>query len=199
MITAQIVRELRAKTGAGMMDCKKALQETDGDTERAVEILRKKGLNVLSARDQKVTEEGFIGSYNHGGRIGVIVEVNCETDFVAKNEEFRKFANDVALHIAAANPMAVSGDDLDLEFVNKEIALWDCQLREEGKPEQIIPKIIEGKLAKLKTEVCLMHQPYVKDTDKTISDLLNELVAKFGEKIVIRRFQRFGVGENIGT
>lgn len=194
MITATNVQELREKTGVGMMDCKKALQESNGDVEKAVVILRKKGVDVMNARQGKEASEGFIGVYSHGGKIGVMVEVNSETDFVAKNAEFQEFANNVAMHIAAAKPKYLTADDMDEKFVEGEKAIWIDQLKEQGKPEQIIPKIIEGKMKKLAQDVCLMNQAYVKDTDKSIEDLLGELVAKMGEKIVIKKFERFEIG-----
>lgn len=197
MITAENVQGLREKTGAGLMDCKKALQDSDGDVERAIVILRKMGLNDMSAREGKPASEGYIGSYNHGGKIAVLVEVNCETDFVAKTDEFQEFANNVAMHIVATNPMTVSEQELTekhAEFLIKEKEFYLEDLKAQGKPESMFDKIIVGKLKKLASEVCLMNQKYVKDADKTIANLLEELAMKVGEKVVIKRFVRLKVG-----
>ncbi len=196
-VTASAVKELREKTGAGMMDCKKALTETSGDFDAAVDFLRKKGLAAVAKKQGRVAAEGMIGSYIHGGRIGVLVEVNCETDFVAKNEDFKEFVKDVAMHIAAADPKFVSADEMDSNFVNKEREIYAGQLKEEGKPENMIEKIVEGKIKKLSTEVCLLEQKWVKNPDQTINDLINELTLKIGEKISIRRFTKFNLGEGI--
>ncbi len=195
--TAKDVKELREKTGVGMMDCKKALTENNGDMEKAVEYLRKKGLAAAQKKAGRVAAEGLIGSYIHGGRIGVMVEVNCETDFVSKNPDFQAFVHDVAMHIAAADPKFVSEDEMDEDFRNKEAEIAAAQLREQGKPEQMIEKIVQGKMAKLAKEVCLLNQPWVKDGDKTIQDLVNELTLKIGEKISVRRFVKYNLGEGI--
>ena len=194
---ASDVKELREKTGAGMMDCKKALTESDGDMTKAVDTLRTKGLAAAQKKAGRVAAEGIIGSYIHGGRIGVMVEVNCETDFVAKNEDFKAFVHDVAMHIAAADPKFVAESEMDQSFKNKEAEIYAAQLREQGKPEQMIEKIIIGKMNKLAKEVCLLNQPWVKDGDKTIQDLINELTVKIGEKISVRRFTKYNLGEGI--
>jgi elongation factor Ts len=196
-INASDVKALREKTGAGMMNCKKALSECDGDVEKAIEFLRKKGLAAAEKKQSRVAAEGLVHSYIHGGRIGVLLEVNCETDFVAKNEDFKTFVHDVAIHVAAADPKFVRSDEMDQSFKNKEVEIWTAQLKDEGKPEKIIPKIIEGKLNKLAEEVCLYDQKFVKNTDVTITDLINELTLKLGEKISVRRFVKWNLGEGI--
>jgi len=194
MITAKNVQELRTKTGAGMMSCKKALQESNGDFEQAVDILRKQGEDVLNARQGKDASEGFIGSYLHHGKIAALVEVNCETDFVAKSEEFQSFANNLAMHVVASDPLFLDEESMDESFVMREMKIWDAQLVEQNKPEKMIAQIIKGKTKKLVGQVCLMNQEYVKDTDKSITDLLNEISMKIGEKIVIKRFVKFEIG-----
>ena len=196
-INASDVKALREKTGAGMMNCKKALSECGGNLERAIEFLRKKGLAAAEKKQSRVAAEGLVHSYIHGGRIGVLLEVNCETDFVAKNEDFKTFVHDVAMHIAAADPKFVRSDEMDQSFKDKEVEIWTAQLKDEGKPEKIIPKIVEGKLNKLAEEVCLYDQKFVKNTDVTITDLVNELTLKLGEKISIRRFLKWNLGEGI--
>lgn len=195
--SAQDVKNLRERTGAGMMDCKKALVESDGNIDKAIELLRKKGLAQALKKQSRIATEGAIGSYIHGGKIGVMVEVNCETDFVAKNEEFQAFVKDIAMHIAAADPKFLSPDEMDEEFKNREAEIYAAQLRDQGKPEQMIEKIIPGKIKKLAEEVCLLNQKFVKDTDKTIQDLINEITLKLGEKIAIRRFVKFNLGEGL--
>ena len=196
-ITAEMVKKLRAKTNAGMMDCKKALSESDGDFEKAVEYLRMKGLATAAKRAGRETNQGVVHSYIHaGGKLGVLVEVNCETDFVAKNEQFLQFAKDVAMQVAASNPLAVSQEDLDQSTVEKEKEIYRQQALETGKPEKVVEKIVEGKLKKYFTEVCLMEQPFVKDPDKSITDVLNETIAAIGENISVRRFARFQLGES---
>jgi elongation factor Ts len=193
-----MVRDLREKTGAGMMDCKKALAETGGIFEKAVDYLRQKGLATAAKRAGRVASEGRIGSYIHaGGKIGVMVEVNCETDFVAKTDDFQTFAKDVAMQIAASNPLYVRREDVAPETLEREREIYRIQAREAGKPEKVMDKIVEGKLEKFYGEVCLMEQTFVKDTDITIQDLLNGLIGKLGEKIEIRRFARFQVGEGM--
>ncbi len=195
-ITAAMVKELRDKTNAGMMDCKKALTESDGDMEKAVDWLRQKGLSVAAKRAGRTASEGQIASYIHaGGKLGVMVEVNCETDFTGKTDEFAAFTKDLAMHIAASNPLCISEEDLPPEVVEREREIYRAQALEQGKPEKIVDKIIEGKLKKFASESCLMSQPFVKDTDLTIADLVNELRAKTGENIQIRRFARFVLGE----
>jgi elongation factor Ts len=196
-ISASDVKNLREQTGAGMMDCKKALNETNGDFEKAIDFLRTKGLAAAQKKQGRVAAEGQIGSYIHGGKIGVMVEVNCETDFVAKNDDFKNFVKDVAMHIAAADPKFITSDEMDEGFKNREAEIYTAQLKEQGKPENMISKIVEGKLAKLAQEVCLVEQKWVKNPDLTIKDLMNELTLKIGEKIAIRRFVKFNLGEGI--
>ncbi len=196
-ITAKLVSELREKTGAGMMDCKKALTEVSGDLEKAIDYLRQKGLAAAQKKQSRVAAEGAIGSYIHGGRIGVMVEVNCETDFVAKSEDFQQFVKDVAMHVAAADPKFVRSAEMDQSFIDREVAIYTAQLKEEGKPEAMIGKIVEGKVKKLSTEVCLLDQKFIKNPDISVQDLINELTIKVGEKIDVRRFVKFNLGEGI--
>lgn len=194
-ITAAMVRDLREKTNAGMMDCKKALQETNGDMEKAVDLLRKKGLATAMKRAGKAAGEGLIHAYIHaGGRIGVLVEVNCETDFAARSEAFQEFVKDVAMQIAATSPLGIEREDVPQEIVERERAIYVEQARESGKPENIIEKMVEGRLRKFYEENVLLEQSFVKDPDKTIQDYLNELIAKTGERVVIRRFTRYALG-----
>jgi elongation factor Ts len=196
MVSAAQVKELRDKTGAGMMDCKKALVEANGDVEKAVEILREKGLAAAAKRAGRATGEGIIDSYIHaGGRIGVLVEVNCETDFVARNQQFQEFAHNIAMQIAATNPSYVSIEDVPEDVVEREREILRQQALNEGKPEKVVDKIVEGRLAKFYQEVCLLEQPYIRDTDRTVKDLLTEQIATIGENISIRRFVRFALGE----
>jgi elongation factor Ts len=195
-VSASMVKDLREKTGAGMMDCKKALAESGGNFEKAVDYLRQKGLATAARRAGKVASEGQIGSYVHaGGKIGVMVEVNCETDFVAKTDDFQAFAKDVAMHIAASSPLYIQRENVPPEVLEREREIYRAQAREAGKPEKIMEKIVEGKLEKYYSEVCLLEQPFVKDPDRTVQDLLNGLIGKLGEKVEIRRFIRFQVGE----
>jgi elongation factor Ts len=195
-ITAAIVKDLRDKTNAGMMDCKKALQETGGDMEKALDYLRQKGLAKALKRSGKEASEGLIHAYIHGGgRMGVLVEVNCETDFAAKSEDFLEFAKNIAMQIAASNPLGTQREDIPEDVVQRERAIFMAQARETGKPENILGKMVDGKMRKFYEESVLMEQAYVKDPDKTIQDYLNELVAKIGEKIIIRRFARYQLGE----
>ncbi len=195
-ITSQMVKELREKTNAGMMDCKKALGETDGDMEKAVDLLRQKGLAVAAKRADRATSEGVVECYIHaGGKLGVMVEVGCETDFVAKTDDFKAFARDVAMHVAAVNPVAVSREEIPSDLVEREKAIYVKQAQESGKPENIIEKIVTGKMEKYISEICLLEQKFVKNPDLSIQDLLNELVAKMGENISIKRFARFQIGE----
>ncbi len=195
-ITAAMVKQLRDKSGAGMMDCKKALTETGGDMEKAVDFLRKKGLATAAKRAGRATTEGVVMPYVHtGGKLGVMVEVNCETDFVAKSDDFQEFAKNVAMHIAAINPLGITPEDIPAEMIDREKAIYIAQARETGKPDNVIEKIIEGKMAKFIKESCLMNQPYVKNPDITIADLLNELIAKIGENISIKRFVRYQIGD----
>ena len=195
-ISAKDVKALRDRTGAGMMDCKKALQETNGEMEAAVDFLRAKGSAKAAKRAAKSANEGTIGSYIHfGGKIGVMIEVNCETDFVAKTDDFIGLAKDLAMHIAAANPLSVSPDDIDDEVVAREKAIFLEQIKDEGKPEHIAEKIVEGKLRKFFEENSLLMQPYVKDPQMTISELITQVSSKTGEKIEVARFSRLQVGQ----
>ncbi|RDV82433.1 translation elongation factor Ts [Ammonifex thiophilus] len=197
-IPAKLVKELRERTGAGMMDCKKALMETGGDIEKAIIYLREKGLAAAAKRAGRVAAEGVITAYIHpGNRVGVLVEVNCETDFVARTEEFRQFAHDIALQIAAAKPEYVAREDVPPEVVEREKEILRAQARNEGKPEHVIEKMVEGRLEKFFKEVCLLEQPFIKNPEITVRDLLNELIAKIGENIVIRRFTRYELGEGL--
>jgi len=195
-ISAKLVKELREKTGAGMMDCKEALAAAGGDLTRAVEVLRKKGLATAQKRAGRATGEGTIAAYiHHGGKLGVLVEVDCETDFVAKNEQFQEFARNLAMHIAAANPLGVRPEDIPAEVVAKEREIYAAQAKETGKPDKVIEKIVEGKLKKFYEDNCLLQQRYVRNPDLTIADCLNELIAKIGENITVRRFVRMQVGD----
>lgn len=197
-ISASSVKDLREKTGAGIMDCKKALKETEGDVDKAVDFLRQKGIASASKKADRIASEGLVGSYLHGGgKIGVIVEVNCETDFVAKNEDFQNLVRDIAMHIAAANPLNVNRDEIPVELIEKEREIFRAQALESGKPENIVDKIVQGRVDKFCSEVTLMEQSFVKDPDKTIETIIKEAIAKIGEKISIRRFSRFSVGEGI--
>jgi len=197
-ITAALVKELRERTGAGMMDCKKALSATDGDLEKAIDFLREKGLAAAAKKAGRVAAEGLVEAYIHGGgRIGVLVEVNCETDFVAKTDAFKELVKDIAMHIAATNPSYLKREEVPTAELEHEQAVLAEQARNEGKPEKIIEKKVAGRIEKYYKEVCLMEQPFVKDPDKTISDLITESIAKIGENISIRRFTRYQLGEGI--
>ncbi len=199
-ITAKDVKELRELTGAGMMDCKKALAEAKGDVEKACDVLRTKGLADLAKRSAKATNEGIIDAYIHaGGRIGVLVEVNCETDFVSRTEQFRAFVHDVAIHIAAASPLYIRREDVPASVVDHEMGIYKAQAADTGKPEQIQLKMAEGRIDKFYKEVCLMEQPFVKDPDITINELLGAQVAKLGENMKISRFTRYVLGETEST
>jgi len=195
-ISIQSVKELREKTGVGIMDCKNALREAGGDNNKAIDILRKKGIAKSQKREGRIASEGQIQSYVHmGGKIGVLVEVNCETDFSAKTEDFTNFSKNLAMHIAATNPISISPEDLSSEIVEREKEIYSDQALQLGKPEKVVEKIVEGKLKKFYSEACLLNQAYVKDPDITIQDLLNGLKAKTGENIIIKRFIRFKLGE----
>jgi elongation factor Ts len=190
-----MVKELRDKTNAGMMDCKKALTETAGDMEKAIDLLRQKGLAVARKRADRVTSQGVVESYIHAGaKLGVLVEVGCETDFVAKTDDFVAFARDVAMHIAASSPVAVTREEVPAELIEREREIYKAQALESGKPESIVDKIVSGKIDKFMAEICLMEQKFVKNPDLTVQDLLNELIAKMGENISIKRFARFQIG-----
>ena len=196
-ITSAMVKELREKTNAGIMDCKAALQETQGDMQKAVDYLRQKGLAVAQKRAGRSVSEGMVHSYIHaGGKIGVMVEVNCETDFTAKSEPFVDFVRNLAMHIAATSPLAIEREDLASEIVAREQEIYRVQALDSGKPEKIVEKIVDGKLKKFYQEVCLLEQAYVRDTDITIEDLLNELRGKTGENVLVRRFIRYQLGED---
>lgn len=195
-ISAKEVSELRSRTGAGMMDCKKALQDTEGDLDKALQLLRQKGIAKAEKRSGRSAKEGAIGSYVHfNGRVAVLVEVNCETDFVARTDDFQNLARDLAMHIASARPLAVSPEEIPTDVVERERAIFEAQVAESGKPEQVRPKIVEGKLKKFYQENVLLRQPYVKDDKKTVGDLVTEVSAKVGENIVVRRFVRYELGE----
>lgn len=197
-VSAAAVKELRERTGAGMLDCKKALDETGGDIEKAIALLREKGLAAAANKAGRIATEGVVESYIHaGGRIGVLVEVNCETDFVAKTDQFREFARDIAMQIAAANPKFVRREEVPADQLEKEKEILKNQALNEGKPEKIVEKMVEGRISKYYEEYCLMEQSFIKDPDKTISELLNEKISKIGENISIRRFVRYELGEGL--
>jgi len=196
VISPEQVKELRAKTGAGVMDCKKALIEADGDMEKAIIILREKGLAKAATKQSRSANEGIIESYIHGnGRIGVLVEVNCETDFVARNEKFKSLAKDLAMQVAAANPKYLSREDVPAEVIEKEREILRAQALNEGKPEKIVDKIVDGRMEKFFEENCLLEQPFIKDPDKKVSEIIMEKIAVIGENITVSRFVRFERGE----
>lgn len=198
MVTAEMVKELRERTGAGMMDCKKVLMECAGNMDKAVDLLREKGLAAAAKKASRVAAEGVVESYIHGGgRIGVLVEINCETDFVAKTDEFRQFTKDVAMHIAAANPLYLDKDEVPQDVLEHEKEILRNQALNEGKPEKIVDKMVLGRVEKYYKEVCLLEQAFVKNPDMTIRQLVTEKVAKIGENISIRRFVRYQLGEGI--
>jgi|381.fasta_scaffold00296_16 elongation factor Ts len=197
-VTAAQVNELRKATGAGLMDCKRALTETEGDHEKAIDYLRTKGLAAASKKSGRVATEGAVGSYIHaGGKIGVLVEVNCETDFVAKNETFQNFVKDIGMHIAAASPLYVRREEVPAELIEREKEIYRAKAKESGKPDAIIEKILDGQINKFFADICLLEQPYVKDPDKTVQILLNETIATIGENMSIRRFSKFVLGEGL--
>ena len=199
-IDAKVVKALREKTGAGMMDCKKALLETEGNEEKAVDILRERGLAAAAKRSGRAANQGIVDSYIHmGGKIGVLVEVNCETDFVARNDEFREFVRNLCLQVAATNPTYLKKDEVPESILEKERQIIKAQALNEGKPEKVIEKIVEGRLEKYYRENCLLEQAFVKDEDLSIHELLTNLIAKIGENIVVRRFCRFEIGEGLET
>ncbi len=196
-ITAQAVKELREKTGLGMMDCKQALAECGGDIEKSIEHLRKKGLKVASKRAGRETRQGLVEAYIHmGGKIGVMIELNCETDFVARTDEFKALARDLAMQIAAADPKWIDPSGVPAEIVEKESAIYADQVKAEGKPEKVIPKIVEGKMKRYYETVCLLEQSYIRDQDKKVQDIINESIAKTGENIRVGRFVRYVLGED---
>lgn len=194
-IDIALIQQLRNQTGLGMMDCKKALQESDGDIDKAIEILRKKGASIAAKRSGNATSEGLVHAYIHpGSTLGVLVELNCETDFVARNETLRQFAHDLGMHIAAFKPLFVSADQVDETFLSRERDIIKEQLASSGKPEKMMAQIIEGKLQRIYSEICLMDQPFIKNDQMTVSDVLKDIIGKLGENIKIRRFARFEVG-----
>lgn len=196
-ISATMVKQLREKTGVGIMDCKEALSQSNGDIDNAVDFLRKKGLATAQKRAGRAMSEGLIQPYIHmGGKLGVLVEINSETDFVAKNDDFKEFAKNIAMHIAATNPVGIASNDVPEEVINKEKEIYRAQAIELGKPENVIDKIVEGKLNKFYKDNCLLNQAYVRNPDVNISDLLNDLIAKMGENITIKRFVRFQIGDS---
>ncbi|HEX9829770.1 MAG TPA: translation elongation factor Ts [Bacteroidota bacterium] len=196
-ISSDLIKQLRDKTGAGMMDCKRALEETGGDIEKAIEHLRKKGAATAAKRADKAANQGVVESYIHaGGRIGAMVELNCETDFVAKTPDFKQLAHDIAMQITAMNPQYIGREDIEKSVIDKEIEIYTTQAVNEGKPANIAEKIAQGRLDKFYQEVCLMEQSFIKDSGKTIKDLLDEATGKVGEKVVIRRYKRFQLGED---
>ena len=200
MISAQDVKELRETTGAGMMDCKKALEETEGDIKKALEYLRKAGIAKAEKKSGRSTMEGIIEYYIHqGSKLGVLVEINCETDFVARTDHFTQFTKDIAMHIAASNPLAVNREEIPSETIEKEKEIFAELTRKEGKPDHIIDKIVEGRLEKFYADSVLLEQHFVKDPDKTIQDILTDTIAKLGENITIKRFVRFQLGETVNT
>ncbi|HPP30836.1 MAG TPA: translation elongation factor Ts [Soehngenia sp.] len=196
-ISASLVKELREKTGAGMMDCKKALEQTNGDIDKAIDYLREKGLASASKKSGRIAAEGLVDAYIHGGRIGVLIEVNSETDFVAKNDEFKQFVKDMAMQVAASNPKVISRQDLSAEEIAHEREIQTNKVINEGKPAHVAEKIVEGRMEKFYEDVCLLDQPFIKDPSMKVKDVLAQLIAKIGENIVIRRFTRYEVGEGL--
>jgi elongation factor Ts len=197
-VSATIVKELREKTGAGIMDCKRALAESGGDIEKAVDALRQKGLAAAAKKASRVATEGAVGAYVHpGGKIGVIVELNCETDFVARTVEFQNLLKDIAMQIAAANPRYVRTEDVPAEDLERERGIYRRQAEESGKPEKVIEKIVEGKMDRFFSEVCLLDQPFIKDPDRKVSGIIHDAVARLGENIQVRRFARYHLGEGV--
>lgn len=196
-VTAEMVKELREKTGAGIMDCKEALKASSGQLVEAIEYLRRKGHIKAARKEGRTTSEGLVGSYIHaGGKIGVLVEVRCETDFVAKTEEFTQLVKDVAMQVAATDPDYIASTDVPQEVIDKEKEIYRAEALEGGKPEKVVEKIAEGKIMKFYQERCLLHQPFIKDTDTTVKEVLTKHIAKFGENVTIKRFARFRVGED---
>ena len=198
-VSANTVKELREKPGAGMMDCKKALAETGGNMDKAIDYLRQKGLAAAAKKADRTAADGAVGAYVHpGGKIGVLVEINCETDFVARTAEFQGLLKDIAMQVAAANPRCVRRDEVSSADLDKEKAIYRQQALESGKPEKVVDKIIEGKIDKFYSEVCLLEQSFIKDPDKKVQDVVNEAIARLGENIQVRRFARFHLGEGVG-
>ncbi|MBI2774996.1 translation elongation factor Ts [Candidatus Dependentiae bacterium] len=196
-VSLELIQELRNRTGVGMLDCRKALEETEGNVEKAVELLRKKGAAVAAKRGANVTDQGLVHAYIHpGARVGVLIEINCETDFVAATEDVKRFANDVCMHIAAMKPLYLSPEQVDPKFLEREIDIVKAQLASSGKPEKIINQIVEGKIQKVYSEVCLLNQPFIKNDQLTVDELLKELIGKIGENIKIKQFARYEIGVN---
>ncbi|MDD2554744.1 MAG: translation elongation factor Ts [Syntrophaceticus sp.] len=196
MIKAELVKELRERTGSGIMDCKKALQESGGDMEKAIVYLRERGLAVAAKKAGRVTGEGLVESYIHaGGKIGVLIEVNCETDFVAKTDDYHTLCKELAMQVAAANPTYVGRSDVPQETIDAEKSVLEIQARNDGKPEKVIEKIVNGRIEKFYKDICLLEQPYIRDSEKIVQDLVSEYIAKLGENIVVNRFCRFKLGE----
>ena len=199
-IAAAVVKKLREKTGAGMMDCKKALGETAGDLDKAIDYLRQKGLAAAAKKADRVATDGAVGAYVHpGGKVGVLVEINCETDFVARTTEFQAFLKDIAMQVAAANPRYVRREDVSAEEFEKETSIYRQQALETGKPEKVVDKIVEGKMERFYSDVCLLEQSFIKDPDKKVADRVNEAMARLGENIQVRRFARYLLGERAAT
>jgi elongation factor Ts len=199
-ISIELVKDLRQRTGAGIVDCKAALQESKGNMEGAIEYLRKKGLATAAKKAGRIATDGLISSYIHaGGKIGVLVEINCETDFVAKTEDFQNFVKNIAMHIAAANPQYIRREDVPLEVLEKEREIYRTQALDSGKPAKVIDKIVEGKLERFYSETCLLEQTYIRDSDLTVKDILDGMIGKLGENITIRRFARFQLGEGLAS
>ena len=197
-VSATTVKELREKTGAGMMDCKKALAEAGGDLSKAVDYLRQKGLAAAAKRADRVAADGAVGAYVHpGGKIGVLVEINCETDFVARTPEFQALLKDIAMQVAAANPRYVKREEIAAEELSKEQSIYRQQALESGKPEKVVDKIVEGKIEKFYSDICLMEQSFIKDPDKKVGDIVNEAIGRLNEKIQVRRFARYHLGEGV--
>jgi elongation factor Ts len=195
-VSASAVKDLREKTGAGMMDCKKALAETGGDVQKAIDYLRQKGLAAAAKKADRVAADGAVGAYVHpGGKIGVLVEINCETDFVARTAEFQSLLKDIAMQVAAANPRYLRREEVPAAELDKEEAIYRQQALETGKPEKVVDKIVEGKIERFYAEACLLEQAFIKDPDKKVTDILNESIGRLGENIQIRRFSRYHLGE----
>jgi len=199
-ISVELVKDLRQRTGAGVVDCKKALQEAKGNVDAAIDYLRRKGLATAAKKAGRIASDGLVSSYIHaGGKMGVLVEVNCETDFVAKTEDFQAFVKNIAMHVAAANPQYIRREEIPEDILEKERDIYRTQAVEAGKPEKVIDKIVEGKIERFYSEVCLLEQTYIKDSDLTIKELLEAMIAKIGENISIRRFSRFQLGEGLSS
>jgi elongation factor Ts len=199
-ISIELVKDLRQRTGAGVIDCKAALQEAQGNMEAAIDYLRRKGLATAAKKAGRIATDGLVSSYIHaGGKMGVLVEINCETDFVAKTEDFQTFVKNIAMHIAAANPQYIRREEIPEEVLERERAIYRTQAQESGKPQKVVDKIVEGKMERFYSEVCLLEQTYVRDSDLTIKELLDAMIAKVGENVTIRRFARFQLGEGLSS